>query len=133
MLRHCVGRVRLLKSALSVSYIRTRLGYMNLKEGMLGNILGVTQSGDKYAIEFDEEVFTNYNNKLSSFDNGCHGKGKRHHCIYIPKECVRALAMSDKVKAQILAEEESQKEFDSIDWNQFDDEEVIDTALLALL
>jgi hypothetical protein len=83
-------RVRLKESALSISYIKARLFYMDLYEGKVGTVIGTTDAKDKFAIEFDEECFTKYEERLSKFDNGCFGKGKLHHCMYIPVECVVA-------------------------------------------
>ena len=69
-----------------------RLPYMsdcnNLSKGMKGTIVGMTSSEDKYAIEFDEPIFTGMYKNTSYYNSGCHGKGKMDHCAYIPIDMV---------------------------------------------
>lgn len=77
-------RVRLLDVALHIPYIATRKHYTNMYEGKSGTVIGYSSTG-KVAIEFDDIVFTSHTTRLSSHDNGCHGKGKLHYCWYIPE------------------------------------------------
>lgn len=84
-------RVSLRESALSLSYIVGRRTYTNMYTGKTGTIIGETADGTKLAIQFDTIVFTNSREHISSHDNGCHGKGRRQYCWYIPKECVDKL------------------------------------------
>jgi hypothetical protein len=72
----------------NVGYLAARSSYTDLYEGKVGTVIKYTQANDKYGIEFDEPVFTDYHSKRSSQDNGCHGKGKDHHCMYLPLTCV---------------------------------------------
>jgi hypothetical protein len=72
----------------TIGYLAARSSYTNLYEGKVGTIIKYTSAQDKYGVQFDEEVFTDYRRRRSSHDNGCHGAGKDHHCIYLPLECV---------------------------------------------
>lgn len=85
------SRVSLKESALRLSYVAGRHWYTNMYEGKKGTVIGTTASGDKLAIQFDDIVFTNYADKRSSHDNGCHGRGKLHYSWYIPEECVELI------------------------------------------
>lgn len=76
-----------------VGYLAARSSYTNLYEGKVGTIIKHTQAKDKYGIEFDEEVFTDYKRRVSSQDNGCHHTGKLHYCMYLPLECVYPTSM----------------------------------------
>jgi hypothetical protein len=78
-----------------ISYISRRSDYLTVKAGMTGRVLGFTVAGDKAAVEFDDEIFTNYLIQRSSLDHGCHGKGKLHHCIYIPTSYLEELFIPD--------------------------------------
>ena len=71
-----------------VGYLAARSFYTDLYEGKVGTIVKYTSLKDKYGIEFDEPVFTDYKRRTSSQDNGCHGAGKLHYCMYLPLECV---------------------------------------------
>ena len=82
-------RVRLLDVALHIPYIFTRKHYTNMYEGKSGTIIGYSSTG-KAAVEFDDIVFTS-DLKISSHDNGCHGKGKLHYCWYIPEFALELL------------------------------------------
>lgn len=77
-------RVSLNKGALSVSYIACRSFYTNMYEGKTGKVVGYAETG-KVAVEFDDKVFTD-TRRISSHNNGCHGKGKLHYSWYIPEE-----------------------------------------------
>ena len=79
-------RVSLKESALSLSYIAGRRWYTNMYEGKQGKVIGFTANGEKLAIQFDDIVFTRPDGKISSHDNGCHGRGKKGFCWYIPAE-----------------------------------------------
>lgn len=60
-------------------------GYLHLTHQ--GTIIGFTAAKDKAAIECPERIWDyKKDGQRSSFDNGCHGKGKLGHCIYIPVE-----------------------------------------------
>lgn len=48
---------------------------------MVGTIVRFTNNGDKIGVQFDEKIWFGE----SPFNNGCHGKGKIGHCIYIPE------------------------------------------------
>jgi hypothetical protein len=80
--------VYLHKDALNLSYIAKRRSYTNMYENKKGKVIGYSSTG-KVAVEFDDIVFTNSHEKLSSHDNGCHGKGKLHYCWYIPEKFLR--------------------------------------------
>lgn len=75
-------RVVLRKSALSTPYIANRLSYTNMYEGKRGVVIAIAETG-KYAVQFDDIVFTRPNGIISSHDNACHGRGKQQHCWYI--------------------------------------------------
>jgi ribosomal protein L21E len=77
-------RVALKLAAIFLSYVHERQDYTNVYVGKTGRVIGYTNNREKVAIEFDEEVFTCYKHRVSSHDNGCHGKGKLHHCWYFP-------------------------------------------------
>lgn len=82
------SRVSLAAEALNLSYIKGRSFYTNMYEGKKGKVIGFTADLTKLAIEFDDVVFTRPNGQTSSHDNGCHGKGKKHYCWYIPPNLV---------------------------------------------
>ena len=69
------------KQALDLPYMQDCI---NLKTGMRGRVIGMTSSGDKYAIEFEERIFSK--SQHSYFDSGCHRKGRKGHCAYIPTD-----------------------------------------------
>ena len=76
-----------------VGYLAARASYTDLYEGKIGTIIKYTGAKDKYGVEFDEQVFTGYEKQVSHLDNGCHGKGKLHYCIYLPLNCVYPTSM----------------------------------------
>lgn len=80
-------RIKLNANINSVPYIVSRSWYTNMYIGKRGTIIGFADTG-KIAIQFDDIVFTKYKEKMSSHDNGCHGKGKLHYCWYIPLSCI---------------------------------------------
>ena len=82
------SRVSLSREALNISYIKGRHFYTNMYEGKKGKVIGLTADSSKLAIEFDDIVFTRPDGRESSHDNGCHGRGKKHYCWYIPHEFV---------------------------------------------
>ena len=82
------SRVSLSREALNISYIKGRHFYTNMYEGKKGKVIGFTADNTKLAIEFDDIVFTRPDGRESSHDNGCHGRGKKHYCWYIPPEFV---------------------------------------------
>jgi len=77
-------RVSLNEEALFLGYIASRKFYTNMYAGKKGTIIGFTQDLNKIAVEFDDIVFTRPDGKVSSHDNGCHGRGKQRFCWYIP-------------------------------------------------
>lgn len=77
------SRVSLKKEALELPYMQECI---NLYEHMSGIIVGMTVAGDKYAVEFDDRIFSN--SQYSYFNSGCHGKGALSHCAYIPVDMV---------------------------------------------
>ena len=85
------SRVSLAAEALNLSYIKGRSFYTNMYEGKKGKVIGFTADLSKLAIEFDDVVFTRPNGQTSSHDNGCHGKGKKQYCWYIPPNLVDLL------------------------------------------
>jgi hypothetical protein len=54
-------------------------------------IIGETKAGDKYAVEFNHDVFIDSEH---DFNSGCHGKGTINRCLYIPKYMVELRTMS---------------------------------------
>jgi hypothetical protein len=97
MKKYGIGdRVSLDKRALSISYIQARQFYTNMYEGKSGTILGYSETG-KAAVEFDDIVFTRPENKISSHDHGCHGKGKRKYSWYIPDEYLNPIAENNNL------------------------------------
>lgn len=81
-------RVSLTEDALSLPYVKGRRWYTDVYAGKKGTIIGFTANSSKLAIEFDEIIFTRPDGKISSHDNGCHGRGKSKYCWYIPLSCV---------------------------------------------
>ena len=65
------------------SYIQCRAHYTDIYAGKVDTVIGITTSGDKLAIRFDERVFTTPG--TSSHDSGCLGKGPIGYCWYLPK------------------------------------------------
>jgi len=82
------SRVSLTAEALNLSYIKGRSFYTNMYQGKKGMIIGYTADLTKLAIQFDDVVFTKPNGQDSSHNNGCHGKGKKDYCWYIPPNLV---------------------------------------------
>jgi hypothetical protein len=80
------SRVSLKAEALNLSYIAGRRWYTNMYEGKQGKVIGFTANNTKLAIQFDDVVFTRPDGQISSHDNGCHGKGKKGFCWYVPAE-----------------------------------------------
>jgi hypothetical protein len=109
-------RVALLGSALSLDYLAKRNFYIIMYAGMSGTVLGYNAKGDKLAIQFDDMIFPNHLVKLSSFDNGCHGRGKMHHCTYIPEEMVTNQFM--EVVLSIVNEERKSELKETIDYQK---------------
>ena len=83
-------RVELLTLALRLAYVNKRKAYTNMYLGKKGTVIGYASTG-KVAIEFDDIVFTQSQTHLSSQDNGCHGKGKLHHCWYLPEDVIKLI------------------------------------------
>lgn len=79
-------RVVLKESALSLPYVVARRCYTSMYKGKAGRVIGYAITG-KVAIEFDERVFLS-DTITSSHDTGCHNKGKKHYCWYIPEVCI---------------------------------------------
>lgn len=81
--------------------VRMDRGYCTLEFGMVGTVIGFTNAGDQVAVQLDKPIWdTNgmelsskgfYVKKRSSFDTGCHGKGKLGHCAYFYPECLTEL------------------------------------------
>ncbi len=78
-------RVLLLASALRVNYICVRAEYTNMYPGKSGTVIGYSETG-KVAVQFDDKVFHMHDIRISSHDNGCHGKGDLHYCWYIEEK-----------------------------------------------
>ena len=57
----------------------------SLKPGMIGTIITVTQDGQKVGVEFDSRIWY----KENKYNNGCYGKGKTDHCIYLRGQCLK--------------------------------------------
>lgn len=81
---------------LSIGYISCRADYTNVFVGKRGKVIGYAATG-KVAVEFNEPVFINQNVRISSHNNGCHGKGKINHCWYFPEEALDKLKTNKKV------------------------------------
>ena len=56
-----------------------------LKPGMIGTIITVTQDGNKVGVEFGYPIWY----KDNRYNNGCFGKGKKDHCIYLPGQYLK--------------------------------------------
>ena len=88
--------VKLTTSPTNISYLKNRLWYLDLSLGMVGKI--VSDNGiDKVGVEFEKLIWWKYKEKQSKFDNGCHNKGKLHHCVYLPYETVKLVDVGNKV------------------------------------
>lgn len=100
-------RVKLNNMYKYVSYINRRMRYTSMYEGKTGKVIGYSGTG-KVAVEFDTIVFTEYETQRSSHDNGCHGKGKLHHCWYIPEEALDLIKNEsvNKIKNEIKITDE---------------------------
>ena len=85
------SRVKLLKASLEIPYIKKRKSYTNMYAGKTGTVLGFTVIGDKVAIQFDDIVFTDSSTRVSSHNNGCHGRGELDYCWYTPIDCVELI------------------------------------------
>jgi len=83
-----------------VNYIQSRRSYTNMYIGKVGTVVCITDNS-KAGVEFDEIVFTSFNVRQSSHDNGCHNRGKLHHSWYIPCECLDLL-VSDNQELLLL-------------------------------
>ena len=90
-------RVSLREEALSLSYIACRSFYTNMYAGKKGKVIGYTSETNKVAVEFDDIVFTRPDGRVSSHDNGCHGKGKKRFCWYITEECLEPVTDTNDV------------------------------------
>lgn len=88
------ARVQITKDLYNLPYLSKRRGYTNFRVGQMGTIIKFNGSKNKVGIQFDDEVFTNHEYRLSSFDNGCHGVGKMYHCTYIPFEYFNVVGTS---------------------------------------
>ena len=88
-------RVSLMKGALSVSYIACRSFYTNMYEGKKGRVIGYAETG-KVAVEFDDKVFRDTGRELSH-NNGCHGRGKKNYCWYIPEEYLESVSENNEL------------------------------------
>lgn len=76
-------RGRLLQSISAVPYIKRLIDNQIIDIGLAESvtIVGHTMKGDKYAVEFDRDIFLDTED---DFNNGCHGKGTMNRCLYIP-------------------------------------------------
>mgnify|MGYP003596002156 CR=1 FL=1 len=83
------SRVMVNDYANEILYIVNRK-YIKIDPGMEGRVVRFS-STKKIGVEFDKEIFMNYDEKKSSLDCGCHGFGKLHHCIYLPITCLTVL------------------------------------------
>ncbi len=92
------SRVQLVKDVYNIPYLYHRRGYSDFKVGQMGTVVKFNGSGDKIGIEFDYEVWNGYDVQVSSFDNGCHGVGKMHHCAYLPIDYVNVVGVNLRVK-----------------------------------
>ncbi len=110
------------KQALDLPYMEDCI---NLRTGLKGRVIGITNNGDKYAIEFEERIFSN--SQSSYFDSGCHGKGKLGHCAYIPLDMVFGYT-KDYVKPEEYWEPQDPKVIGYINLDTG-----LDNALIALL
>lgn len=82
-------RIVICKDPKKIPWFKSRIfhGYCHLEEGMTGTIMGFTIKGDKVAVQFDDIVWTlKSNGQSSSFDGGCHGKGRKGYSAYFPLE-----------------------------------------------
>lgn len=71
----------------NIPYISKRSEYLRVVNGMEGTIVRISSTG-KIGIQFDAQIFSFTDDKQSALDCGCHGKGKVHHCIYLPIDYV---------------------------------------------
>lgn len=84
MERYPIGQLLLVKALPSWLTLRVGYGYCDDICGMECRVIGYTLDKDKLAVEFKDPIWTRkQNGKWSGFDNGCHGKGKLHHCVYL--------------------------------------------------
>jgi hypothetical protein len=104
------SRVSLKKETLDLSYLKGRHWYTNMYEGKKGRVIGFTAENsyaplsNKVAIEFDDVVFTRPDGQISSHDNGCHGKGKKQYCWYIPASCLNLIELSSDNELLLMTE-----------------------------
>jgi len=70
-----------------VPWVSKRMGhgYLTLRPGMTGIVVCETMAGDKYGVQFDSIIWNDSMHE-SKMNNGCHGKGELHRCIYLYKE-----------------------------------------------
>lgn len=91
-------RIALNDYGMKLPYVMSRLFYTNMYEGKKGTVIGYSGTG-KVAVEFDDIVFTQSEKRISSHNNGCHGKGKLNYCWYLPEI---ALEFESKQKLLLL-------------------------------
>ena len=91
---------RLKRSALRCYYIKGMIKRheISIAEDDVVTILGETQKGDKYAVQFDYDVFLDKNH---DFNTGCNGKGELDRCLYIPKEMIEKVSSPSR-RTQVL-------------------------------
>lgn len=86
-------RGRLKRSALRCYYLKGMIsrGEIEINAGDNVVIVGETKAGDKYAVQFMRDIFTDDEHE---FNSGCHGKGMLNRCLYVPKHMVKLKTMS---------------------------------------
>ena len=80
-------RGRLLQSISTVPYIKRLIDNQIINIGLNESvsIVGITIKGDKFAVQFNRDIFSDTEN---DFNNGCHGKGDMNRCLYIPVQFI---------------------------------------------
>ena len=76
------SRVMVTDNINEIFYIACR-PYISIKSKAQGIVVRFSTT-KKVGVQFDEPIFLNTENKVSSLNSGCHGYGKLNHCIYIP-------------------------------------------------
>jgi hypothetical protein len=89
-------KVALNELTLSIGYITCRSDYTNVFVGKKGRVIGYAATG-KVAVEFDYPIFIHQNVRISSHNNGCHGKGKINHCWYFPESALDIVKKNKKI------------------------------------
>ena len=76
------SRVTVNNDVNDIYYISKR-PYISIKPNAEGTVVRFSAT-KKVGVQFDEPIFLDTENKVSSLNSGCHGYGKMNHCIYLP-------------------------------------------------